>query len=132
VDASSAVFSPPPGDIWTCDLTVDNVRITDAIGSSGISGSQVGIKYDPGTGYVFLGGMSLVSGGLQADTSWDGIYSGSFTLTGVTISYVAGAKVALPLATSEDIDIYVYAYDNDGNFDLYPNDFDYEVYVDCP
>jgi len=134
VDASGAVFSPPPGEIWTCDLTVDNVHITDAIGSSGISGSDVGLKYDDpdGPGLIQLFGMTLVSGGLQADTSWDGWYSGTFTLTGFTITYVPGAKVAMPLATYEHLDIRVFAYDIDGNFDYDLNDFDYDVYVNCP
>jgi hypothetical protein len=133
VDASGANFSPPPGDIYACVLDVSNVHITDAIGSSGISDSQVGIKYDPGTGYVFLSGMTH-TGGFQPDTSWDAMYSGTFTLSGVIISYVPGGKVGLaaPMYTSEHLDIYVYAYDNDGNFDFYSNDFDYEVYVDCP
>ena len=133
VDASAAIFVPPPGDIWTCDLTVSNVRITDAIGSSGIDDNDVGIKYDPGFGYIYLGGMTH-TGGFQPDTSWDAVYSGTFTLTNVVISYVPGSriKLAAPLATYEHLDIYVYAYDMAGNFDFYPTDFDYDVYIDCP
>jgi hypothetical protein len=134
VDASDADFDPPPGDIDVCELHVSNVHITDAIGSSGIDGSQVGIKYNPGTGLVYLGGMTLVSGGLQGDTSWDGYYEGDFTLTGVEISYVPGGRMALaaPLFHFVHLNIYVYAYDNEGNFDYYGTDFDYDVYVDCP
>jgi hypothetical protein len=132
VDASGANFSPPPGDIFSCVLTVTNVRVTDAIGSSGIDDSEVGIKYDPGGGYIYLGGMTH-TGGFQADTSWDAIYSGTFTLTGFTVSYVPGGRVGLaaPHLTSQHLDIYVYAYDIAGNFAFYSNDFDYDVYVSC-
>jgi len=125
VDASGALFSPPPGDIWTCALTVSNVHLTDD--SSGIDASQSGIKYDPGSGYIFLRGMTLVSG-----TSLDGRYSGTFTLVGFTVSYVPGAKFARLLATDQDLDIYVFAEDNNGNFAYDPSDFDYKVYVSCP
>jgi len=134
VDASGANFTPPPGDLHSCVLTVTNVHITDAIGSSGIDDNDVGIKYDPGSGYIFLGGMTH-TGGFQADTSWDATYSGTFTLTGVDVSYAPGSRMALaaPLPTSSvHLNIYVYAYDNDGNFNYYTTDFDYDLDVDCP
>jgi hypothetical protein len=125
VDASGAAFLPTPGPITTCVLTVSNVHITDAIGSSGISDSQVGIKYDPGPGYVFLYGMTH-TGGFQIDTSWDATYSGTFTLTGVTVS---GPATPPPY---KHLDIYVFAYDNAGKFDFDSSDFDYDVYRNCP
>jgi len=134
IEAAGATFDPPPGPITTCDLTVTGVHITDGPGSSGISGSQVGILYDSGSGDITLSGMTLVSGGLQPDTSWDGYYSGSFTLTGVVISYLPGGKMALaaPLASEKKhLNIYVFAFDGDGNFGYDPTDFDYDVYVNC-
>ena len=134
--ASSNVWSPPSGsDITSCTVSVSGVRITDAIGSSGISDSQVGIKYEdpdePGD-WLYLYGMTHV-GGVQPDTSWDAIYSGTFTLTGITVSAVPSPfRVAMPMATYEDIEVYVFAYDNDGNFDYdNNNEADYRVSVDC-
>jgi hypothetical protein len=125
VDASGAIFNPPEGDIFTCTLTVDNVHLTDD--SSGIDPSRSGIKYDPGSGYIFLYGLTLDSG-----TALDGWYSGTFTLTGFVVSYVPGAKVAMPLATYQELDIFVFAEDNAGNFGYDTNDFEFNVYQSCP
>jgi hypothetical protein len=134
VDISGANFSPPPGDLFGCELTVDNVHVTDAIGSSGIS--EVGVKYDAdedGT-YEYHPVLSLVSGGPQGDGSWDGWYAGTFDLAGVEISIAPGGRMALaaPLATYVHLNIYVYARDNSGGSDYGTPDFDYDVYVDCP
>ena len=132
ISGSFAVWSPPPGDLSTCTIMVDNVRVMDAVGSSGISPDQVGIKYNPGGGYIFRLGMTLVSGGAQPDTSWDGYYTGSFTLTGITVAGVPGTyKVASPLATNLDIEVYLVVYDDAGNFAFDSDGVEYRVQQDC-
>ncbi len=133
VSRSGAVFSPPPGDLYSCTISISGIHVTDGIGSSGISPSGIGVKYDPGGGYVHVyGAVALVSGGLQPDTSWDAYYDGTFTLTGITVSGLPGRlKLARPLATYEDIDLYVFVYDIAGNFDYDPNDVDYKVWLTC-
>ncbi len=119
VDASAAVFVPPPGSISTCNLDISNVHVTDAIGSSGIV--EVGIKYDPPgpVGLFRTPGLTLVAGpGLKPDTSWDGTYAGLLTLT--------------KASAGDSLDIYVYAKDGAGNLGFYGIDFDYDLTVDCP
>jgi hypothetical protein len=125
VDASDAVFDPEPGDIDTCTLRVSNVHLAD--NSSGINASRSGIKYNPGSGYIFLRGMTLESG-----TSLDGWYSGTFELEGFSVSYAAAGKVAVSSASYKDLEIYVFAEDNEGNFDYDSSGFEYHVYVSCP
>jgi hypothetical protein len=144
-EIQSIDVSPPPGDISSCDVTVNDVHITDDIGSSGIADSDVGVKYyDPDLGgYVHLcenlgycdyaQSMTRTSGGLQGDMSWDAHYSGTFTIRNVTVSALPGSryKLAMPALTEVDLDFYVFAYDLAGNFGLLPIG-KYTLDVDCP
>jgi hypothetical protein len=78
-------------------------------------------------------GITLVSGGMQPGTDWDALYSGTFTISGVFVSSLPGGsyKLAKPLATFDDLDFYVFAYDNAGNFGLSPIGT-YTLASDCP
>jgi hypothetical protein len=136
--------SPSPGDLSSCDITVNDLHVTDAIGSSGIADSDVGVKYyDPNlSDYVYLCGngllcaytqdMTRLSGGAQGDTSWDAHYTGTFTIRNVVVSLVPGSsyKLAMPAATSEDLDFYVFAWDLAGNFAA-QSIGTYTLLVDC-
>jgi hypothetical protein len=70
---------------------------------------------------------------MQPGTDWDALYSGTFTISGVFVSSLPGGsyKLAKPLATFDDLDFYVFAYDNAGNFGLSPIGT-YTLASDCP
>jgi hypothetical protein len=111
--------NPTPGTLDAGVCTIDaTVQVLDEGPSSGIDTDDVGMKYlDPETGdHVYSYNMSLVSGGPDGFGGWDATYSGSITFTDIEVSSVSGTfKLALPMLTFEDVDVWFIFEDLAGN-----------------
>jgi hypothetical protein len=132
-EVDSYTVNPTPGLLDPGVCTIDaTVRIIDEGPSSGIATSDVGMKYeDPGGGYEYSYNMTLDSGGPDGFGGWDATYTGSITFTDIDISGVVGSlKLASPMLTWEDVDVWFIIEDLAGN-DTYVLIGTYRLENDC-
>jgi len=128
--------SPPPGTVTVCTITA-TVRITDAEPSSGISPSQVGMKYkQDGVPNVYSYNMTLVSPDNPDLPGWDAVYYGSITFDNIQVAGILGGgtvKLARPAFTSGpvDLDVWFIVKDNEG-YITYESIGTYHLTASCP
>ena len=135
-DIVSYEVSPPPGTLTVCTITA-TLRVTDAEPSSGISASQVGMKYKrEGVGYVYSYNMTVVSPDNPGLPGWDAVYSGSITIDNVQVVGIlsgGAAKLARPALSSGpvELDVWFIVEDNEGHT-TYESIGTYDLMTSCP
>jgi hypothetical protein len=135
-DIVSYEVSPPPGALTVCTITA-TVRVADAEPSSGISASQVGMKYKPASGsYVYSNNMTMVSPDDPGVPGWDAVYSGSITIDNVQVVGILGGgntKLARPAFSSGPValDVWFIVEDNEGHT-TYEAIGTYSLMTSCP
>jgi hypothetical protein len=134
-EVESFSVNPAPGTLDPGVCTIEaTVTIVDEGPSDGIDTEDVGMKYENPDGpppYIYSYNMVLVDGGPDGFGGWDATYTGSITFTDIDFSSVPSVlKLAMPMNTYEDIDVWFIFRDLAGN-ENYMSIGTYRLENDC-